>query len=216
MEYPIHRLVIVAGPAASGKSTFIRGLYEGQFPEVGRHLGIEDLHEWPLNYLGSTGIITGGAFKGAILHYDFLYRGDRVLQGMERVRTVSVVTLWTPYERIRRHLVTGKLRVRITDSPFEIVKSKLFKLLPLPFILRMSRMRIWWFPRSFFKFHMTTAKIYSQPDQVVRIYRGWFNLCKEFADKTRRHIIIEFDNDMRYYSLGEWEWVIQKQEIQQP
>jgi len=215
MQYSIDHLIVVAGPSASGKSTFIRKLYEKQFPEVGRYLGVEDLHKWPLIHAVSTDRMTEAALKSMILHYDFLYTGEKVLQLLERVHAVSVITLWTPPERLRYQLITGKLRNRITGSLFELVKSNLFKLLPLSLTLWMSKMPLWWFPRSLFKSHMNAGKIYSQHDQVIRIYREWFSLCNKYTDRTRHHIIIEFDDDMRFYSFDEWENVIHKQEILQ-
>jgi hypothetical protein len=208
MECRIDHLVVVAGPTASGKSTLISELCKKRFPEIENRLGIENLAEWPRVSAISIDQLIEPALEGLILHYDFLYDGDEALGLLDGVHQVSFITLWTPPERLRSQLITGKLRRRGTGNLFELVKSNVFQLLPLTLILRMSKIPLWLLPRSLLRFHLNALKIYSQPPHVAHIYRRWLRFCNKQIAKTKSHIILELDDELRSYSLEEWKSMI--------
>ena len=70
------------------------------------------------------------------------------------------------------------------------------------------RLPLWWLPRSLFKYTLNVLKVYTQPEQVVRIYRRWFQFCDQRVFKTRSHVILEFDEKLKFYSRDEWENMI--------
>jgi len=211
MQCCVEHLVIVAGPTASGKSTLIREICERQFPEVGRCLGAENLHEWPWIHTASTAELTEPALKSLILHYDLLSSGEKVLRLsdlLEGTRKVSFVTLWTPPVRLEHQLIAGKLRQPIKDSFFQLTKSTVFRCLPRFLIIRIARLPLWWLPRNPVKYRLNALKIYLQPSQVVQIYRRWFQFCDQHVSKTQSHIIVEFDAKLKFYSRDEWETMV--------
>lgn len=227
MRCRVEHLVVVAGPTASGKSTLIREILANRLPEVGMRIGIEDLQEWPCIYAHPITELTEQTFEGLILHYDFLwspYRrnakphdGDRALSLLEGAREVSFVTLWTPPARLERHLIEGKLQTPLKNNVAQHVKSVILRFLPRFLIVWMARLPLfgnlgWWSLRSPFKHHLNLLEIYSQPGQVVRIYRRWFQFCDRQISKTRSHLIVEFDEELKFYSRDEWENMIHSYE----
>jgi hypothetical protein len=223
MRCCVEHLVVIAGPTASGKSILIEEIRANRLSEVGTRLGIEDLQEWRCTHARSITKMTEPALKGLVLHWDFLwspYRPsakihdgngawfDVLFDVLKGTREVSFVTLWTPPARLERQLIAGKLQQPVTGSTFELIKSTSFRCLPRSLIIWIARLPLWWLPRSLFKYTLNVLKVYTQPEQVVQVYRRWFQFCDQWVSKTRSHVILEFDEKLKFYSRDEWENMI--------
>ena len=158
--------------------------------------------------------------KQLILHYDFLYAnpgsdvdmldGRIALSIFDRAREISFVTLWTPPARLERQVIEGKLRIPLQPNRVQLLKAGIFRRLPRSVILGFSRFP--WLkqiarqlPGHAFLHHLLALRICSRPDQVVAMYRRWFELCDRQISKTRAHVIVEFDSELKFYSRDEWE-----------
>jgi hypothetical protein len=111
------RLIIVAGPPCSGKSTFIATLREGRLQAVAKTLEVAHPELWAVAYAKRWTEALAGGPELVMLHYDFLrfwkrrnvgrrvYRNDPALRalvaGSERT---SAVTLWTEPAVLTRRL----------------------------------------------------------------------------------------------------------------
>lgn len=121
----IGHLLVVAGPTACGKKTFERRLLGGGFPEIARRLGIPDMSVWgePVPAIRLTE--PGPAERThMLLHYDTLrpftssahvFARDEALDILETAERVSVLTLWTPPERLAAQLAASEAGSRRTS-----------------------------------------------------------------------------------------------------
>lgn len=217
----IEHLLIIAGPSACGKTTLIREILAGRLPELHTRVGVEDLPEWPSVSMHQTTGLSGLGLKHLILHYDFLwpsYHGSdgetprvqsasRILQD---AREASFITLWTPPARLERQFIKGKLCAPIPPNWGGVLRAALFRFLPrfvirglskFPLLEQMDR----WLPGSALIRGLLIVRIYSQPDQVVALYRRWFEFCDRQISKTRDHVVVEFDRELKFYSRDDWE-----------
>lgn len=168
-------------------------------------------------------LITGLAeleLKRLILNYDFLWSsdgstveapgGNRTSAILEGVGEVSFVTVWTPPARLERQLIEGKLQTPLQANNVQVLKAAIFRRLPhfvirglsrFPFLKQINH----WLPLRPFIHHLLLLRIYSHPDEVVAIYRRWFQFCDRHISKTRAHLIVEFDRELKIYSRDDWE-----------
>jgi hypothetical protein len=217
----IDRVLIVAGPTAAGKSTFVKELTAGRLEPLQTRVGIPNLQEWPWLTMGSLVRRADVQLKEAILHYDFLWiypsfdgqtpAAEKSLAAiLNESREVSIVTLWTPPATLERHLIEGKLRVRLQANRVQGLKALIFRRLPrlairglakFPCLNSISRS----LPGHAFLHHLLVLRIYSRPDEVVAMYRRWLQFCDRQISKTRAHVIVEFDKELKFYSRDEWE-----------
>lgn len=114
----IGHLLVVAGPTACGKKTFERRLLEGGFPEIAGRLGTPDPSVWgePVPAIRLTE--PGPAVRARmLLHYDTMrpftssahvFARDEALDILETAERVSVITLWTPPERLAAQLAASE------------------------------------------------------------------------------------------------------------
>jgi hypothetical protein len=215
---PIEHLLIVAGATASGKSALIREIRAGRLPELHTRLGVENPQQWPC---ASAHFIERWAVaepNELILEYDFLWHnldgkepaGESASSVLERAREVSFVTLWTPPARLEKQFINGRLRASIPPNRGGILRAAIFRLLPRFIIRALSRLAFLEqinrrLPGTVLLRGLLVVKIYSRPEQVLALYRRWFQFCDEHSSKMRGHLIVEYDTELKIYSRDEWE-----------
>jgi len=214
MQCRIEHLVVIAGPTGAGKSTLRQEIHANRLSEVGIHLGIDNLWEWPRVSQSALEESTESVLKGAIVEWVFFsldrYRRSEGLSEMLKdACEISFVTIWTPPVRLE-HQFISKYRNPEMRNFFALVKSIVFQCLPRPLISRVIRLPyfrklVWWLPRSYLKYELNTLEFYTQPDQVIQLYRRWFQSCDQWISKTRGHLIVEFDERLTIHSRDEWE-----------
>jgi 2-polyprenyl-3-methyl-5-hydroxy-6-metoxy-1,4-benzoquinol methylase len=170
----IRHLVIVAGPTSAGKATLIEAMAGGRVPELAAALGIKNLEGWRTGDAGAVGDIAEPDLEGLVLNYDFMfpylrgtrsYADDPVFQLFETARKVSLVTLWTPPERLARQLSDDGAR---SSLPKKMLRQ----------LLEIGR----------------------RPSEILKFYEGWMKFCEAAAGKIGRHVIVEFQRDLKFYS----------------
>lgn len=208
----IDRLVIIAGPTAAGKSTFIKQLTARPPPEIRARYGLEDLPDWPQMVANRLVQLDELELERLILHYDFLWApgGARAPALLDGAREITLMTLWTPAARLERQLIDGKLRAPFPASPAQRIKAAVFRLLPRPIVRRLAAAlpleRLGrWLPERPLIHHLRLIRIYARADGVLALYRGWLEYCDRDIARAREHIIVEFDRELKFYSREEWE-----------
>lgn len=110
----IDRLLLIAGPSCSGKSTFIADLGAGRLPRIARQLdlgygtgdGTGELGGWQILLARDLPRLADARLERAILHYDFLqswsprripiYAEEESLRILGAAAEITLVTLWAP------------------------------------------------------------------------------------------------------------------------
>jgi hypothetical protein len=110
----IDRLLLIAGPSCSGKSTFIADLGAGRLPRVARQLdlgagigdGTGELGGWQVLLARDLPRLADARLERVILHYDFLqswsprripiYAEEGSLRILRAAAEITLVTLWAP------------------------------------------------------------------------------------------------------------------------
>lgn len=173
----IDHLVIVAGPTASGKSTFCRNYLGGQLADIYGSAGVDPART-EVTYLSPRVSDNPGIphIGSALFHYDILrpymrsarvHERDEALHILGSAARTTVLTLWTSPEKLRAQLQLGK------------------KLIEFP-TKRERRIR----------------KDYQSPKLIVEHYDRWFEFI---ADKSRENLIVDQSTGTReLISLAEW------------
>lgn len=216
----IEYMVVVAGPNACGKSTLLRAMSDGRLREIAERAGIEDPREWTsmesLRFRRATDLVK----KRLILHLDLVWApytlndeppGEKTLAPLfAGVREVFFITIWTPPERLERQFLGSRLCAPVPPNFGGTLRGHVFRLLPRFAIRGLSRLPLWEplnrrVPGTALFRGLLAERIYSSPAQLIALYRRWFELCDEQRSKTRGHLIVEHENDLRIYSRAEWE-----------
>ena len=177
------KLVVVAGPTSSGKSTLIGQLRRNEMPDLARRLGIDDGSTWatPLaNRLHEPG---EARFEKALYHYDILrpyLRGARLhardegLDVLDLADELAFVTIWCPpdvlLERLEKRSIAPK-----TDEKGGFRGRKR---------------------------HLTIADDYRDPARVREHYQRWFDFTRT---KRGNHIVVSPVDGWACYSIDEWD-----------
>jgi SAM-dependent methyltransferase len=114
----IDHLVLVAGPTASGKTTFCKELMAGQLGNLAPHLDIGPEKE-ERTYLSPRVSTNPGIphIKTAVYHYDLLrpfmrsarvHDRDEALDVLSASKKITVLTLWTSPEKLRAQHAAAK------------------------------------------------------------------------------------------------------------
>jgi hypothetical protein len=217
---PIEHLLIVAGPSASGKSTLIRRLRADGLPELARQTGVEG-RAW-IRMRTQALAAPGAELQYVVLHYDFLwsYAGlnPDMSEGLEILTTilkgarrVSIATVWTPPARLVRQFIEAKLRVAPQRAPRKLtLKRAVFRLLPRWLIVAAAKlldsksMPGRFEDRPLVK-QLKLVALYSRPEEVLRLYRRWFEFCDHRIADAVAHQIVEIDGKWKFHSRAEWE-----------
>ncbi|HXV25480.1 MAG TPA: methyltransferase domain-containing protein [Alphaproteobacteria bacterium] len=150
----IDHLVLVTGPTSSGKSTLIDRLWKGDLPQLSDRIGLTDKSDWPqpinTNHLFEN---SPASASNVIWHYDFLrpyyrtsktYERDEALEALTCAEKVTVITVWTPPERLRAQFFRSEIE-------------------------RRGKKR-----RSPASHHLKILKQYEDDRRVLGLYKAWF------------------------------------------
>jgi hypothetical protein len=214
----IDHLLIIAGATASGKSALIREIRAGRLPELHTRLGVENPQQWPCASAHFIERWAEAEPNELILEYDFLWHDldgekratDSALSVLERAREIFFVTLWTPPARLEKQFINGRLRAPIPPTRGGMLRAAIFRLLPRLIIRALSRLAFLEqinrrLPGTALLRGLLVVKIYSRPEQVSALYRRWFQFCGREISRTRGHLIVEYDTELKIYSRDEWE-----------
>jgi len=188
----IGHLVLVAGPSAAGKSSFMnkfvlraransesRARYAAGVQSVADHLGITPgLHWAPVAYAKHLHEVSVPELDRLLLQYDFSRparkywsrnSADPVLEVLETASRTSAITLWTPPDRLR-----------------EQARQRDRRRTPLPRRTRGS----------------AKMKGYADPERVLQMYDAFF---QEIGGRVDDHVLIEIDSSIQIHDVAEWQ-----------
>ena len=128
----IKKLLVVAGPAAAGKSVLIERLQSGQAPQVADALGLKNLSDWKDVTANSIDKICEPQQDALIFHYDLMryygsslrpFERDGALEVLNCADEITFLTLQTPapvlLERIEKRDLTGDTKNKSRDDRAE-------------------------------------------------------------------------------------------------
>ena len=211
----IKHLVIVAGPTASGKSTFIDNLKTDAYPNVNKTLGVGSFQQW--DSIGANDLWKNEKteMEGLIFHYDTLRPWGRsakthdrdealhIVQGADRT---SIITVYAEPGRLKqqiqagefvekepttfkgkiRHLIRKALRIKICRTLFHIpFLGKRLKILS-----QIARKR-----------HYRIREIYTDPQKTKAFYKWWFDFTLQLNPND--NIIASTKDDCAIYPVEE-------------
>jgi len=178
----IDRLVVVAGPTSSGKSTLIAQLQSGAQGEVAAHVGIRDGTEWPHAGSKELASLNRPVVPKLLFHYDFLrpylrsakvHARDEGLDVFDCAERVTTLTLICSAEQLRRQIRAGEIA-----------------------------------PRTFFgrhvgpRRHRLLEREYADADRLREHYRRWF---AHLAQRPGEHRAVSLEGGVRIRPIDEWE-----------
>ena len=178
----IGRLIVVAGPTSSGKSTLIKKLVNSEAPEVAQRLGIDGGGGWSTISANRLITLTEPSVDQLIFHYDFLrphlrgakvHKRDESLDLLDTAEHVTFLTIWCPPEVLRKQLEQSELAPK-------------------------KKLGIFYGSNRHLKIH----EEYKDPAKVCGHYRNWFEYTRS---KPGEHIIVSFEDGVRFYSVEGWE-----------
>ena len=174
------RLVVVAGPQASGKSSTIRALLTGRLPWLGAALDMDKAARWGVILPGERHMIRASHYDGVLLHYDLLrqwsrgrgneYDADVALAILDKADDVTFVTLWTRPDVLIRRLHTRRAALQRGSLN--------------PLRLRATLRR----PRRLRKLSLVETMYYN-PSELKALYDRWALFCN--SHEGRAQIIID-------------------------
>jgi len=216
----IGKLLVLAGPTACGKSTFLDKVSAPEWANLGARLGLGPIGEWPRMAANRLALSPDLDLKYLTVHHDFLWPpressvekpgGSRALAILEGAGEVTLVTLWTPAERLEAQLVHGKLRSALPYSLTQIFKAGAFLILPGFALRRLSDTKLVnlltrRFPDRALFHHLRLLRTYSSAEKVTALYRRWLEFCDMRMPMARAHLVVEFNERLKIYSRDEWE-----------
>ncbi len=188
----IGHLVLVAGPSAAGKSSFMNKLVLGARAEsdgrtpyaagvrgVADHLGITPGRHWaPVAYAKHLHEVATPELDRLLLQYDFSRparehwsrnRSDPVLDVLETASRTSAITLWTPPDRLREQArQRDRRRTPLRHRPRRSAKMKR----------------------------------YADPERVLQMYDAFF---EEIGGRIDDHCLVEIDTSVQFHDVAEWQ-----------
>jgi 2-polyprenyl-3-methyl-5-hydroxy-6-metoxy-1,4-benzoquinol methylase len=170
----IQHLVIVAGPTSAGKATLIEALASGQAAELAASLGIKNLEGWRIADANAIADIAESDLEGLILSYDFLLpyvRGTRSYHGDQVFHLLE-----TARKVSFVTLWTPPERLARQLSGDEARSSLPRKMLP------------------------QLLEICRQPSEIFKFYHRWMKFSEATTGKINRHVIVEFQRNLQFYS----------------
>jgi len=175
----IEHLVIVAGPTAAGKSTLTQAMASGHVPELAESLGIKSLHGWRIADANAIAEISEPELEGLVLNYDFLLP---FLRGAKSYRDYQVFDLLETARKVSFvTLWTPPERLTRQLSEDEARNSR---------------------PE---KTHRRLLDICRKPSEIFKFYDRWMKFCEKTAGKINQHMIVEFQQNLKFYSPEQWE-----------
>ncbi|MFQ5628092.1 MAG: methyltransferase domain-containing protein [bacterium] len=196
LRHLVKNVVVVTGPIGSGKSKLIQEILANNITELGEQPGLTSDNGWIPLEARKIRTLEQSLPDKIILHYDFIrpdkkkiksYQQDNVMQLLAWANEISILTLWTPPEKLQKRFNETKLQPRLQKRDQSSPKKK----------KRIQGFR-----------HI--LETYQQPDKITDSYKKWFDFCESHFSQAQNHIIVEFDEQLRIISHGEWEEEIRK------
>jgi hypothetical protein len=208
------RLLLVAGPSCSGKSTLIQQLCDGELPQIAMQLRLGDPAAW--HCVLPQDVSPDRKLAQVILHYDFLrpwtgagtpaYQEDEVLRLARSAARMTLVTLWVPPDELRRRMVERRsafagalLRGRPWDS--ETLRTSGRNAGPPPDRRRSLRNAL----AIVRELRRLDAKVrsYRRPGELEALYEGWLAFWQ--PPRQTEHWILDGGADPpELVALAEW------------
>ena len=218
----VDHLVVIAAPEAAGKSTLMRKI--DQLTELKTHLTVESFEKWQRVTLGLIRRSQLANLNRLVLFEcntlsaycrQINYEHDTPMtQLLQQARAISIVTLWTPPDRLRRQRIERDLRrIRKSLSVYGYRRAMRFgifclldKSLNSPLLAPLKKIIshhqvlqrvLTFFCGRYFTFYLL-------PTEILRCYHDWLRFCDSLEAKTIHHYIAELDGGLRLYSRHEW------------
>ncbi len=176
----IGKLVVVAGPVASGKHTLIDKLLKKELPQIFEILDIKDVSSWKTISARRLHELTCSDIDNLIVHYDIkrpffkntdIYSRDSFFDLLEIASEVFFITLWT----------SAPVLIEQLDKRFsEAVDGK-----------KLSK-----------KTYVKLRNAYRDEEKIRDVYKSWIKLCQK---KSVKHIIVSLDKGVHVYRDDSWQ-----------
>jgi hypothetical protein len=176
------RLVVIAGPTSSVKSTWISELVAGAARDVAARLGIHDHRVWESLGVDQFAKDRRTDVPNVILHYDFLTRLKRqveesqMLEFLDIVRSaedVKFLTLWTEPDRLREQFEENEITAYVRKHKAHPSNSKTLRL----------------------------REEYKDARRVVEYYSTWFEFASTLGGS---HVVVSRRPETRFLTIDEW------------
>jgi SAM-dependent methyltransferase len=222
----IDRLIVVAGPTDSGKSTFIRRLQKGGMPLIASQLGLEDASSWKFTSALQLHALREAHIDRLILHYDFLrpwnrsaqtHERDEALDLLESANEITFVTLWAKPETLLRRIqpeivleeraygaIWKKPKLMIQRIIHDLVSEPLYKniMRSMDILSGKYRSKLYSADASLER-HRRVERLYKNPSNLLRHYKKWLEFCESYNPKA--HWIMDTTEDPpKPYLVSEW------------
>jgi hypothetical protein len=178
----IARLIVIAGPTSSGKSTLIARLREGQAPAIEERLGLAGHPDWESAHVHDIASDTREELPTVVMHYDFLarlLRNDEAFRHRAFVdvarcaRELVVVTLWTDPRHLREQFEQSEIRGYVNSRGVEPTNPKTLQL----------------------------ARDYQDPQAIIEYYASWFRFVSTMPGD---HLVLTQALQPEFLSLDQW------------
>jgi 2-polyprenyl-3-methyl-5-hydroxy-6-metoxy-1,4-benzoquinol methylase len=183
----IGELVVLAGPTSSGKTTLQSRLMGGNAPEVASRVGLEDPSLWQQVSAKLLPDLTASRVDRLLFHYDFLRPYLTSAQVHDRDEAMDILDTAEHVTFLTIWTPPERLRRQLHDS--EIAPRT-----KLGFFRGKSRWR-------------KIERDYEDPARICGHYRQWFEFARKKSDD---HLVVEMSDPVRFYSVDEWERLVQE------
>jgi len=194
----VNKLVLFAGPPASGKSTLIQELQMGRINFLSQKLGLDNISLWRCIETQKLHELSDLHIDRLILQYDFLrqwklkyfnqnYEEDGPLDILNSSTEIIFVTLW-----IDPSILIKRIAVRQLDALTQCKN-------PFKFFV---------FLRSVHT-RKRLKQLYSNVDELLCQYDKWLKFCETYT--TKSHWILKNTEDVPIlYPLSKWSQVVKE------
>ena len=178
----IKKLIVIAGPTSSGKSTLIQKLQDHTAPTIAAAVGIEK--GMKVEHTSANGLARYLKEKvdTLLFHYDILrpfersaktHDRDEALDILDTAEDIVILTLWTPPDILRKQFEERKILPRLKKGK----KSK----------IRKRRRKIF--------------ESYADKHKILDFYKAWLEFCRT---KKAKHFIVMLYPELDVISADEW------------
>jgi len=178
------QLILIAGPAASGKTFLINKIMHDQCPGLSELLGITDLASWNFTNARDSKSAQEEGFKRLIVHYDLYNQrnGKKIDQLLLTSSQITTLTLCIPPQ-----VLAHRNWKRIFHHCQRWLREKKNRKFLLRKIYSLSKRQI----RN------------KQKSKVIAIYNDWFDLLQKHQTNSYWVDSTSLDNDSTIHLLGE-------------
>ncbi len=224
----IAHLLVVAGLAATGKTTLIKRLISGEYPELSAALDSPQFDKWDIVDAEHVFYHQRILLDGLIFHYNpfsvyrsgsRLFTRDEVLHVLDAAEKISFITVYTESERLLQQLeerrrsretFRSRLKTGYAAAFRYLLRTAGRKMLSLPVFHPIQDLPIMntIFRRVFQNPHRKDSrllKLYRNSEQVLNIYREWFDYIETLDGNVKHNLIVTTHPVFRMYTHSEWE-----------